>query len=208
MSATSASLISADVSQTHAIAAALAKQCRTGDCILLTGDLGAGKTTFARGFIQALNPSAGEVVSPTFTLVQTYPITSCPPLEGGRLNASYAVAQREAGGDIQCNSDSPPRLALHPADARSSAPHQGGSCIYHFDLYRLKNPSELAEIGLEEAFHAGISLIEWPEMLQSRLPEDALNVTISIGSQPDERRFTLTGSKAWRARLEKLKEAL
>src|SRR5262249_10523588 len=127
MSAISA--VATDISQTYAIAAAVAKQCRPGDCILLKGDLGAGKTTFARGFIQALNPSAGEVVSPTFTLVQTYPV--------------------------------------------------GATTLYHFDLYRLKSPSELAEIGLDEAFSSGISLIEWPELLQSRLPEDALNVTIT-----------------------------
>ena len=36
------------------IAASLARQCRSGDCILLNGDLGAGKTAFARGFIQAV----------------------------------------------------------------------------------------------------------------------------------------------------------
>ncbi len=56
---------------TRAIAATLAHACAPGDCVLLNGDLGAGKTAFARGFIQALSPGA-EVVSPTFNLVQTY----------------------------------------------------------------------------------------------------------------------------------------
>lgn len=57
--------------ETEAFAARIAKMARRGDCFALIGDLGAGKTTFARGFIQAL---AGEVAvtSPTFLLVQTY----------------------------------------------------------------------------------------------------------------------------------------
>ena len=63
----------ADEAKTQALAAALARQCEPGDCILLSGDLGTGKTTFARGFILALCPQAGDIVSPTFTLVQTYP---------------------------------------------------------------------------------------------------------------------------------------
>ncbi len=59
--------------QTAALAASLAANCRAGDCILLHGDLGAGKTAFARGFIGALCDGSPEVVSPTFTLAQSYP---------------------------------------------------------------------------------------------------------------------------------------
>ena len=57
---------------TRALGAALAKQALAGDVIALEGALGAGKTTFARGFIQQLTGTDEEVVSPTFTLVQTY----------------------------------------------------------------------------------------------------------------------------------------
>lgn len=57
---------------TEQVAARLAALCNAGDCVRLIGDLGAGKTTFARGFIHALCGKAEEVVSPTFTLAQTY----------------------------------------------------------------------------------------------------------------------------------------
>jgi tRNA threonylcarbamoyladenosine biosynthesis protein TsaE len=58
--------------QTIQIAAKLAKSCRGGEIFLLHGTLGAGKSLFARGFIQALMDADTEVPSPTFTLLQTY----------------------------------------------------------------------------------------------------------------------------------------
>lgn len=60
-----------DVAATQALGARLAAQSRAGDVLALWGDLGSGKTTLARGFLHALG-HAGEVPSPTFTLVQVY----------------------------------------------------------------------------------------------------------------------------------------
>jgi tRNA threonylcarbamoyladenosine biosynthesis protein TsaE len=58
---------------TEALAAAVATLARPGDAILLEGELGAGKTAFARGFLRAAcNEPTLDVPSPTFTLVQTY----------------------------------------------------------------------------------------------------------------------------------------
>jgi tRNA threonylcarbamoyladenosine biosynthesis protein TsaE len=62
-----------DEAATAAFAARLAAVVATGDIIALKGDLGAGKTSFARAFIHARG-SGEEVPSPTFTLVQVYDV--------------------------------------------------------------------------------------------------------------------------------------
>ena len=57
---------------TQALAAEVARRARAGDVIALRGELGSGKTSFARGFIRALGRGDEEVPSPTFTLVEQY----------------------------------------------------------------------------------------------------------------------------------------
>ena len=52
--------------------------------------------------------------------------------------------------------------------------------VYHFDFYRLKSPEEAYEIGIEDAFAEGISLIEWPEKIGPILPKKHICVTISL----------------------------
>ncbi len=61
-----------DEGATAALAARVAAVARAGDFIALEGDLGAGKTTFARAFLASRAGAAIEAPSPTFTLVQTY----------------------------------------------------------------------------------------------------------------------------------------
>ncbi len=62
-----------DLGETERLAAELAALVRAGDAILLEGDLGAGKTAFARAFLRSLTGDpALDVPSPTFTLVQAY----------------------------------------------------------------------------------------------------------------------------------------
>lgn len=63
-----------DEAHTAALAAAVAALVRPGDEIHLVGPLAAGKTAFARGFLQALG-HRGKVKSPTFTLVESYALT-------------------------------------------------------------------------------------------------------------------------------------
>lgn len=51
--------------------------------------------------------------------------------------------------------------------------------IYHFDLYRIKSPEEIFELGAEEAIYEGVCLIEWPEKMGPYLPSDAFRIEIT-----------------------------
>lgn len=65
-------------SELENLANCVATICGAGDVLCLFGDLGAGKTSFARAFIRALTTPDQEVPSPTFTLVQVYETAESP----------------------------------------------------------------------------------------------------------------------------------
>lgn len=122
-----------DEAELAEIAAAVAPHLHAGAIMSLEGDLGAGKTAFARALIRNLasNPAL-EVPSPTFTLVQTYETSK---------------------GEI-----------------------------WHFDLYRLKHPEEIYELGWEDALASkAILLVEWAERIAPLLPPLMARVRIEIG---------------------------
>ncbi|MBB6253606.1 tRNA (adenosine(37)-N6)-threonylcarbamoyltransferase complex ATPase subunit type 1 TsaE [Nitrospirillum iridis] len=68
----------ADEAATARLAATLGRLLTTGDVVALSGDLGAGKSAFARHLIRSLGDADEEVPSPTFTLVQTYDLPGFP----------------------------------------------------------------------------------------------------------------------------------
>jgi tRNA threonylcarbamoyladenosine biosynthesis protein TsaE len=72
--------------ETAAVARALAAELERGDVILLSGNLGAGKTAFVRGLAEGLGVDPREVSSPTFTLVHEY--------HGGRLTLYHVDLYR------------------------------------------------------------------------------------------------------------------
>lgn len=54
-----------------------------------------------------------------------------------------------------------------------------GNPIYHFDFYRIKRISEAYDIGIDDYFYSGhLCFIEWPELIEEILPEEAVHVTI------------------------------
>lgn len=150
-----------DPAATAALAVQIARILRRRDVIALAGDLGCGKTAFARALIRARGRADEEVPSPTFTLVQTYDTSS-----GGS----------DAGRPLS---------------------------IWHFDLYRLRTPEEAFELGIEDAFADGISLIEWPDRLGELLPSASLVVTLAAMPDAGEtvRTVMIEGDDAWRRRL-------
>jgi tRNA threonylcarbamoyladenosine biosynthesis protein TsaE len=142
-----------DEGATASLASRLAALARPGDVIALQGELGVGKTSFARAFIRARG-DAPEVPSPTFTLVQVYAFPD--------------------------------------------------AAIWHFDGYRLRDPEEAWELGIEDAFRDGISLIEWPERFGRLVPPRRLEVALSSMAAPTARRVRLdpgsdaAGDWSWR----------
>ncbi|MBP5338328.1 MAG: tRNA (adenosine(37)-N6)-threonylcarbamoyltransferase complex ATPase subunit type 1 TsaE [Prevotella sp.] len=66
-----------------------------------------------------------------------------------------------------------------------------GESVYHFDFYRIKRLEEVYDMGYEEYFYSGnLCFIEWPELIEELLPDDAVRVTIS--EQPDGSRMLTT----------------
>jgi tRNA threonylcarbamoyladenosine biosynthesis protein TsaE len=138
-----------DPAATEAAGRRLAPLLRAGDVVALHGDLGAGKTAFARGVLAALGLS-GEAPSPTFAIVQPY---------------------------------EPPELSLPVA---------------HVDLYRLSDPDEVDELGLDEWLADGALLVEWPERLGDRLWPHALH--LRLAAEGGGRRLTWDVPAAWEGR--------
>jgi len=146
-----------DEEATYRLASDLAAILQPGDVVTLSGDLGAGKTTFARAVIRTLAGDAAlDVPSPTFTLLQTY------------------------------------ALACHT--------------VAHVDLYRIGDPEELWELGLEEAMAGAVTLIEWPEIAAALLPVDRLDVAfgLPLSGGATTRQVRLTAFGAFAPRLERL----
>jgi tRNA threonylcarbamoyladenosine biosynthesis protein TsaE len=77
-----------------------------------------------------------------------------------------------------------------------------GPPVWHFDLYRLDRPEDAWELGIEDAFADGISLIEWPERLGPLLPAERLLIALAFADAAKARIATLSPSALWAGRLE------
>lgn len=73
--------------------------------------------------------------------------------------------------------------------------------ISHFDLYRLEDPEETHELGWEEAIHDTLCLVEWPENAGNHLPENRLEITLTIPEgNKESRELHLSPYGLWRTR--------
>src|ERR1700712_1491795 len=69
--------------------------------------------------------------------------------------------------------------------------------VRHYDLYRIENPQDMDELGLDEALDEGAALIEWPERALAWLPADRLHVAMSL--KDGARQAKITGPARWAA---------
>ncbi len=141
---------------TRALAAALAPALAPGDVLLLVGDLGAGKTTFAQGLAAGLGVR-DQVTSPTFTLVRPHRCTSPPTAEGrGQGNG--------------------PGPTPAPVAVKGYPPVR---TMLHADLYRVEGLQEVADLALGEMVEDGaVAVVEWGDLGAPVLGSGALVVRI------------------------------
>ena len=144
--------------ETRLLGERLGSMLLPGDVVALTGDLGAGKTTFVQGAAWGLG-YAGPVTSPTFTLVKEYP---------------------------------------------------GRTPIYHLDVYRLDRIQDVLDLGFEELVDQGaVVFVEWGDAIDVLLPDDHLQVELTMPGEGDSRRLEITWSgKSWGDRLEDLSDVV
>ena len=130
---------------TKLVAERLCKLINLGDLILLTGNLGVGKTTFIKytiNFLQRINrQEISEVPSPTFNITNEYHIKKI--------------------------------------------------LIKHYDLYRIKNESELINIGIQENLKKQITLVEWPEILKKLKIKNSISLIFKYNKSYTERYLTI-----------------
>ena len=141
-------IVTGSGAETAELGARLGRLLAPGDFVALVGELGAGKTQFAKGIAAGLEVDPGTpVTSPTYTILNIY---------------------------------------------------QGRLPLYHFDLYRLHGPEEIAELGFEEYFHgAGACVVEWAERLGEEMPAQVLTVSLDhAGAEERSVSFAAAGERA------------
>jgi tRNA threonylcarbamoyladenosine biosynthesis protein TsaE len=169
--------------ETRSLAAALALLCTAGDVLLLAGDLGAGKTTFAQGFGAALGITE-VMTSPTFTLVRRYEL-------GPRRTAGQAGGPGRPAGPV--------------------GPGGPIDILLHADMYRLDHLSEIVDLGLGELVEdGGVALVEWGEAAEPVLGDGSLSITLEpAGADDGHRLITIrTDGERWTGRWDGLGSAV
>jgi tRNA threonylcarbamoyladenosine biosynthesis protein TsaE len=147
---TAETILLASLDEALALGAKLAAVAGPGDVIALSGPLGAGKTSIARGLLAALGLE-GEAPSPSFAIVQPYEV---------------------------------PEVRLP---------------VLHVDLYRIEDPDEAEELGLDDARYDALLLVEWPERLPASAWHDALWLTLAVAAD-GTRALTARVPAAWEGR--------
>ena len=114
------------------------------------GKMGAGKTTFVKAICEEFGVE-DVITSPTFAIVNEYQVIGdgCWVIDNG--NSQHQAPNTQ-----------------HP------------KTIYHFDFYRIKKLEEVYDMGYEDYFYSGaLCFIEWPELIEEILPDDAVRVSIT-----------------------------
>jgi len=147
------SLTVSTAAEMRALGRSLATVLRAGDLVILSGGLGAGKTTLTQGIGAGLGVR-GPVTSPTFVIARVHPPVTATAGKGG------------PGGPG----------GLEPAIADLAAPRPA---LVHADAYRLGSAIELDDLDLDTDTASSVTVVEWGEGMAEGLAADRLEIAIA-----------------------------
>ncbi len=150
------------VDATLALGEHIGKRLTAGDVVILSGSLGAGKTTLTKGVAAGMGVR-GLVTSPTFVIARVHRPAAATP-------AGPHAAGSTSGQD--------------PDDTNPAGP--AAVPLVHVDAYRLSGALELDDLDLDTDLAAAAVVIEWGEGLAERLTDDRLLVQLT--RLPDDSR--------------------
>jgi tRNA A37 threonylcarbamoyladenosine biosynthesis protein TsaE len=160
-----------DAADTRRIGSILGSFSCFGDVVFLRGNLGVGKTEFAKGFVR------GALSKQSFDPERQWKMVEL---------AQQGVAPVSDDEEFEENDDE--EAVLSPTFSLCNV-YEGshGSAVYHLDLYRIKTEQELDSLRLDSVFRDNISLVEWPERLTDKfVPSKWIDVDIQHVVQENE----------------------
>jgi len=118
----------------------------------------------------------------------------------GDLGAGKTTLARQVIADL-CRVDDAPSPTYTIVQVYET---EAAIALWHVDLYRIEEPGELEQLGLDDAFDDAITLIEWPDRLGSHLPVDRLEISIAMTGSGVEtiREARITGFGSWESRVD------
>jgi tRNA threonylcarbamoyl adenosine modification protein YjeE len=117
------------------------------------------------------------------------------PLGAGKSELARSLIRARAGAEIEVPSPSFTLVQDYVLP---------GLTIRHIDLYRIDDPAELAELGLDAPEGNEAWLIEWPERAGKSLPDDRLDLSLAQGPTPNARIARLSAGPSWADRFSRL----
>ena len=157
----------------------IARELRGGDVLALSGDLGSGKTVFAKGLAKTFGIDC--IHSPTFTLMHMHKINSKSEIRNPKFkirnSKKFEIPSRQMSSRPcreLCSENSKQILKSKFQKLEPKTSHLIPKTLCHIDAYRLKNAESLLEIGADEYIGNPevITIIEWAEKVKKILPKN------------------------------------